>query len=250
MSRWDRLLIFAACNLGAAVCFIICFTLFLFLATKPRKFAILYVLVPFALPLFISRVCYTARGRLFSTLFSTGFPIFATGKLHGCTVHALRFLGCSAAVVDRRWNVGQVLSNCPSPAHNAVWLVGTDLAAAVIIATRGSCSDRCSRVRASLLTRFDPCYLRTLHIHRTSMLHSSCSRSPHNPCNKQSCKSARCLQPPITLRFPGDHRHSASIPLISQLLPWLLSSSICCLVLCSVPSCSYFPVSVRILFVH
>jgi len=37
------MLIFAACNLGAAVCFLICFFLFPALAIKPRKFAILYV---------------------------------------------------------------------------------------------------------------------------------------------------------------------------------------------------------------
>ena len=43
VSRWDRLLIFGAFNLAAAVCFVICFTLFPVLAIKPRKFAILYV---------------------------------------------------------------------------------------------------------------------------------------------------------------------------------------------------------------
>ncbi|CAL5873431.1 uncharacterized protein PFLUO_LOCUS7710 [Penicillium psychrofluorescens] len=42
LSRWDRMLIFAACNLGAAVCFLICFFLFPALAIKPRKFAILW----------------------------------------------------------------------------------------------------------------------------------------------------------------------------------------------------------------
>lgn len=41
VSRWDRMLIFAACNLGAAVCFLICFFLFPVLTLKPRKFAIL-----------------------------------------------------------------------------------------------------------------------------------------------------------------------------------------------------------------
>lgn len=35
------MLIFAACNLGAAVCFMICFFLFPVLTFKPRKFAIL-----------------------------------------------------------------------------------------------------------------------------------------------------------------------------------------------------------------
>ncbi|KAL2832060.1 Got1/Sft2-like family-domain-containing protein [Aspergillus cavernicola] len=42
LSRWDRMLIFIACNLGAAVCFIICFFLFPVLSLKPRKFAILW----------------------------------------------------------------------------------------------------------------------------------------------------------------------------------------------------------------
>ena len=43
VSRWDRLLVFAACNLAAAACFAICISLFLVIAAKPRKFAILYV---------------------------------------------------------------------------------------------------------------------------------------------------------------------------------------------------------------
>ncbi|KAI9376787.1 Got1/Sft2-like family-domain-containing protein [Aspergillus egyptiacus] len=42
LSRWDRMLIFIACNLGAAVCFVICFFLFPVLSLKPRKFAILW----------------------------------------------------------------------------------------------------------------------------------------------------------------------------------------------------------------
>lgn len=42
LSRWDRMLIFIACNLGAAVCFMICFFLFPVLSLKPRKFAILW----------------------------------------------------------------------------------------------------------------------------------------------------------------------------------------------------------------
>ncbi|PTU22471.1 hypothetical protein P175DRAFT_0433622 [Aspergillus ochraceoroseus IBT 24754] len=42
LSRWDRMLIFFACNLGAAVCFVICFFLFPVLSMKPRKFAVLW----------------------------------------------------------------------------------------------------------------------------------------------------------------------------------------------------------------
>lgn len=41
VSRWDRLLIFTACNLGALACFVICFALFPVLSLKPRKFVIL-----------------------------------------------------------------------------------------------------------------------------------------------------------------------------------------------------------------
>jgi hypothetical protein len=41
LSRWDRLLVFAACNLGALACFVICFTLAPILSTRPRKFVIL-----------------------------------------------------------------------------------------------------------------------------------------------------------------------------------------------------------------
>ncbi|CAI7654458.1 unnamed protein product [Penicillium manginii] len=42
LSRWDRMLVFAACNLGAAICFMLCFFLFPVLTLKPRKFAILW----------------------------------------------------------------------------------------------------------------------------------------------------------------------------------------------------------------
>lgn len=42
LSRWDRLLVFGACNLAALACFVICFTLFPVLSWKPRKFVILW----------------------------------------------------------------------------------------------------------------------------------------------------------------------------------------------------------------
>ncbi|KAL9582383.1 MAG: hypothetical protein Q9212_003325 [Teloschistes hypoglaucus] len=42
LSRWDRLLVFGACNAGAVVCFVICFALFPVLSVRPRKFAILW----------------------------------------------------------------------------------------------------------------------------------------------------------------------------------------------------------------
>ncbi|ELR02896.1 protein transport protein sft2 [Pseudogymnoascus destructans] len=44
LSRWDRILIFSGCNLGALACFVICFALFPVMALKPRKFAILWSL--------------------------------------------------------------------------------------------------------------------------------------------------------------------------------------------------------------
>ncbi|KXH59187.1 hypothetical protein CSAL01_10589 [Colletotrichum salicis] len=44
LSRWDRLLIFGACNLGALACFVICFALFPVVAVRPRKFVILWTL--------------------------------------------------------------------------------------------------------------------------------------------------------------------------------------------------------------
>ncbi|OAA53749.1 Vesicle transport protein, SFT2-like protein [Niveomyces insectorum RCEF 264] len=44
LSRWDRLLIFAGCNLGALACFVVCFALFPIVATRPRKFVILWTL--------------------------------------------------------------------------------------------------------------------------------------------------------------------------------------------------------------
>ncbi|KAI0025458.1 Got1/Sft2-like family-domain-containing protein [Xylariomycetidae sp. FL0641] len=42
LSRWDRMLIFGACNLGALACFVLCFALWPILMTKPRKFVILW----------------------------------------------------------------------------------------------------------------------------------------------------------------------------------------------------------------
>jgi len=42
LSRWDRLLVFGACNLAALACFVICFALFPVLMVTPRKFAILW----------------------------------------------------------------------------------------------------------------------------------------------------------------------------------------------------------------
>ncbi|KAK0509481.1 hypothetical protein JMJ35_007875 [Cladonia borealis] len=42
LSRWDRLLIFGACNLAALACFVLCFALFPILWPVPRKFAILW----------------------------------------------------------------------------------------------------------------------------------------------------------------------------------------------------------------
>ncbi|KAM5356272.1 hypothetical protein ACJ41O_002918 [Fusarium nematophilum] len=42
LSRTDRLLVFAACNLAALACFVICFTLFPVFAASPRKFVILW----------------------------------------------------------------------------------------------------------------------------------------------------------------------------------------------------------------
>jgi hypothetical protein len=41
VSRWDRILAFTACNLGAAACFTVCFFLFPVLSLRPRKFAVL-----------------------------------------------------------------------------------------------------------------------------------------------------------------------------------------------------------------
>ncbi|KAI5808721.1 Got1/Sft2-like family-domain-containing protein [Peziza echinospora] len=42
VSRWDRILAFTICNLGALACFVICFALFPVLTLKPRKFAVLW----------------------------------------------------------------------------------------------------------------------------------------------------------------------------------------------------------------
>ncbi len=42
LSRWDRIIVFAACIAGALVCFLVAFLLLPVLALKPRKFAILW----------------------------------------------------------------------------------------------------------------------------------------------------------------------------------------------------------------
>ncbi|KAG4417362.1 SFT2-domain-containing protein [Cadophora sp. DSE1049] len=44
MSRWDRLLIFAGCNIGALACFVLVFALWPIMMAKPRKFALLWSL--------------------------------------------------------------------------------------------------------------------------------------------------------------------------------------------------------------
>lgn len=44
LSRWDRLLVFGVCLLGAAACFALCFAILPLLALKPRKFAVLWTL--------------------------------------------------------------------------------------------------------------------------------------------------------------------------------------------------------------
>lgn len=41
VSRWDRLLIFGGCNIGALACFVIVFALWPIMMAKPKKFAIL-----------------------------------------------------------------------------------------------------------------------------------------------------------------------------------------------------------------
>jgi len=44
LSRWDRILIFSGCNLGALACFVLCFALWPIMMGRPRKFAILWSL--------------------------------------------------------------------------------------------------------------------------------------------------------------------------------------------------------------
>jgi hypothetical protein len=42
LSRWERLLVFGSCVLGAAVCFVLAFVLMPVLVVKPRKFVVLW----------------------------------------------------------------------------------------------------------------------------------------------------------------------------------------------------------------
>ncbi|KEZ41802.1 hypothetical protein SAPIO_CDS6793 [Scedosporium apiospermum] len=44
LSRWDRLMIFAMCILASVACFVIAFTFLPIMATRPRKFIILFTL--------------------------------------------------------------------------------------------------------------------------------------------------------------------------------------------------------------
>lgn len=44
LSRWDRLLIFAGCNIGALVCFFVCIFFWPVIATRPSKFVLLWTL--------------------------------------------------------------------------------------------------------------------------------------------------------------------------------------------------------------
>lgn len=62
VSRWDRILLFGGLNLAAIALFVVCFTLLPLLATRPRKFAILYVLSLFE-PLVLSLPGYAAKHR-------------------------------------------------------------------------------------------------------------------------------------------------------------------------------------------
>ncbi|KAH8598988.1 Got1/Sft2-like family-domain-containing protein [Bisporella sp. PMI_857] len=44
LSRWDRILIFSGCNLGALACFVLVFTLWPLMMARPTKFAIMWSL--------------------------------------------------------------------------------------------------------------------------------------------------------------------------------------------------------------
>jgi len=54
LSQWDRIIVFACCVLGAAVCFAIAFMLMPVLAFKPRKFVVLWTVGSI---LFLCRYC-------------------------------------------------------------------------------------------------------------------------------------------------------------------------------------------------
>lgn len=69
VSRWDRLLVFGACNVAALVCFVICFALLPILGVATRKFAILFVF-PIPLPLVLNCFCLDLHF-LWSLPFST-----------------------------------------------------------------------------------------------------------------------------------------------------------------------------------
>ncbi|RDW71980.1 protein transport protein SFT2 [Coleophoma crateriformis] len=76
LSRWDRLLIFGACNIGAAACFVICFFLFPVLSLRPSKFAILWaaMLGPLA---YIQHLMSTPRLPFTATYFgSIGLTLY------------------------------------------------------------------------------------------------------------------------------------------------------------------------------
>ena len=64
VSRWDRLLVFGACNVAALACFVLCFALFPILWPVPRKFAILFVYP-------VHLLILAAKGRVSAPLFYT-----------------------------------------------------------------------------------------------------------------------------------------------------------------------------------
>ncbi|KAF3384989.1 Protein transport protein SFT2 [Penicillium rolfsii] len=117
LSRWDRMLIFGACNLGAAVCFMICFFLFPVLSLKPRKFAVLYQLASFTFhspspkPRFPLFTLYLSDPRTTRFDFPSRIPVLPCIA----TLPPLPFKprshypGHSRCLAQATWSVGSVL---------------------------------------------------------------------------------------------------------------------------------------------
>jgi len=130
VSRWDRLLVFGACNLAALACFVLCFALFPLLWAVPRKFAILFV---YPVHIFNSKTLVSLIALIDSRLATPPFPFLPVAgrmrlearKKHrsSTSFDCLKVMVSSSlqivtsitgrvanlAVIYKRWSFGSVL---------------------------------------------------------------------------------------------------------------------------------------------
>ncbi|KAF8422036.1 Got1/Sft2-like family-domain-containing protein [Tirmania nivea] len=106
LSRWDRILGFAVCNLGALACFVICFMLFPVLSLKPRKFAVLWT---FGSILFLSSWAILQGPRTYGAHLLSGPRLPFTAAYFGSIILTLYFsLGLQSTVLTLLAAIGQL----------------------------------------------------------------------------------------------------------------------------------------------